>query len=61
MFSDSQAKKFVGKKWRIILPLTKLSTDDFFYQRNFMPTFVSSDKVTKYGALKLIHDIKSSY
>ena len=26
-FSDSQAKKIVGKKWRIILTVTKLFTD----------------------------------
>ena len=28
MFSDSPAKKFVGKKWRIILPVTKFFTDE---------------------------------
>ena len=28
MFSDSQAKKLVGKKWRIILPVTKFCTDE---------------------------------
>ena len=28
MFSDSQEKKIVGKKWRIILPLTKFFTDE---------------------------------
>ena len=39
MFSDSQAKKFVGKRWRIILPVTKFFIDDLFCQRNFMPTF----------------------
>ena len=39
MFSGSQAKKFVGKKSRIILPVTKFFTEDFFYRRNFMPTF----------------------
>ena len=27
MFSDSQAKKLVGKKWRIILQVTKLFAD----------------------------------
>ena len=26
-FSDSQAKKFVDKKWRIILPVAKSFTD----------------------------------
>ena len=35
LFSDSQAKKFVSKKW-IILPLTK-----------FYANFFSSDKVIK--------------
>ena len=44
MFSDSQAILFVGKKLRIILPVTKIFTNDFFYQPNFMPTFFS-DKV----------------
>ena len=39
MFSDSQAKKFVGKRWRIILPVTKFFIDDLFCQRNFMLTF----------------------
>ena len=39
MFSDSQAKEFVGKKWRIILPVTKFFTDDFFYRWNFLSTF----------------------
>ena len=29
MFSDSQKKDIVGKKWRIILSMTKLFTDDF--------------------------------
>ena len=36
MFSDNQAKKFVGKKWRIILLVT-----NFFCRRNFMPVFFS--------------------
>ena len=31
MFSDSQAKKFVGKKSQTILPVTKFFTDGFFY------------------------------
>ena len=39
MFSDSQANKIVGKKWRIILQVAKCFSEDFFYQRNFMPTF----------------------
>ena len=29
MFSDIQVKKFLGKKWRIILPVTNVFTDDF--------------------------------
>ena len=45
MYSYSQVKKIVGKKWQIILPVTKFLTDDFFYRRNFMPTYFSSDKV----------------
>ena len=45
LFSDSQAKKFFGKKWRIILPVTKYFTDDFFYRQNFMPTFFTDDVV----------------
>ena len=32
-------KKFVGKKWRIILPVTNFFTDDIFYRQNFIPTF----------------------
>ena len=28
MFSESQAKKFVGKKWRINLRVTNLFTDE---------------------------------
>ena len=28
MFSDSQAKKFVGKKWQVILQVTKFFTDE---------------------------------
>ena len=27
-FSDSKAKKFVGKNWQIILPVTKFFTDE---------------------------------
>ena len=38
MLSDNQAKNFVGKKWRIALPVTKFFTNNLFYQRNFMPT-----------------------
>ena len=45
MFWDSQAKKFVGKKWRIISPVKKFFTHDCFYRRNFMATFFSSNKV----------------
>ena len=30
MFSDSQAKKFDGKKWRNVLPVTNNFTDGFF-------------------------------
>ena len=29
MFSDSQAKKFVGKKWRITLPVATFYADFF--------------------------------
>ena len=32
IFSDSQAKKFVGKEW-IILPLTKFYADFFSYNK----------------------------
>ena len=39
MFSDNQAKKFVGKKWGIALLVTKFFTNNLFYQRNFMLTF----------------------
>ena len=39
MFLDSLAKKYVGKKWRIIFPVTKFFADFFFYRRNFMPPF----------------------
>ena len=39
MFSDSQAKNFVGKKWRIILPVAKFITNDILNRRNFIPTF----------------------
>ena len=28
MFSDSQTKKFVGKKWQITLPVTRFFTND---------------------------------
>ena len=37
MFPDSQAKKTVGKKWRVILQVTKFFTDEilcrFFFFR----------------------------
>ena len=46
MFSDSQAKEFVGKKWGIILPVTKFFTDYFFLPTKFYADFFSSDKVT---------------
>ena len=36
MFSDSQAKKFVGKKLRIILSVTKFFTDEILC-RLFFP------------------------
>ena len=39
MFSDSQAKKIVGKKWRIILPAT------IFLQTKFYADFFSFHKV----------------
>ena len=39
MFSDSEAKKLFGKKWRIILLVTKFFTEYFFYWQNFMKTF----------------------
>ena len=39
MFSDSQAKKVVGKKWRIILPVTTSFTDEILCD------IFSSDKV----------------
>ena len=39
LFLDIQAKKFFGKKWRFILPLTKYFTDDFLYRQNFMGAF----------------------
>ena len=29
-FSDSQAKKIAGKKWRIVLPAPTFFTDDVF-------------------------------
>ena len=44
MFSDSQVKRIIGKKWRIILPVTKLFTDDFFTDEIYAD-FISSDKV----------------
>ena len=40
LFSDIQAKKFVVKKWRSFL--------QFFYQRNFMPTFFLPIKYVTY-------------
>ena len=30
-----QGKKFVGKKWRIILPVTKFFTDEILYRLFF--------------------------
>ena len=33
-------KKFVGKKWLIILAVTKFFTHDFLHRRNFMPTIL---------------------
>ena len=41
MFSDTQAKKIVGKKWRIILAVTK-----FCLSAKFYAAFFSSDKVS---------------
>ena len=45
MFSDSQAKKFVGKKSQTIFPVTKFFTDGFFFLTKFYVNFFSSDKV----------------
>ena len=45
MFSDSHAKKFFGKKWRIIFPVTKLFTDDLLLPKKIYADFFSSDKV----------------
>ena len=39
MFSDSQAKKFAGKKWRVILPVATSFTDEILCD------IFSSDKV----------------
>ena len=44
MFSDSQAKKLIGKMWRIILPMIKFFTDYFFLPK-FYDDFFSSDRV----------------
>ena len=46
MFSDSQAKKIVGKKWRTILSVTKYFIDDFF----------SPDKLVAFSVLAGPHN-----
>ena len=50
MFSDSQAKRFVGKKWQVILPVTKFFTDDFLSTK-FYADFFSSVKVNCFGQI----------
>ena len=44
MFLDSLAKKYVGKKWRIIFPVTKFFAD-FFSTDEILCRLFSSDKV----------------
>ena len=41
MFSDTQVKKIVGKKWQIILAVTK-----FCLSAKFYAVFFSTDKVS---------------
>ena len=48
MFSDNQAQKSVGKKWRIILPVTKCFTDEFY--ADYVDFIFPSDKVTLHGS-----------
>ena len=41
-----KAKKFVGKKWRIILPVLKFFTNDFLLPTKFYANLFSCDKVS---------------
>ena len=47
MFSDNQAKKFVGKKWRIALLVTKFFTNNLFLPTRFYADFFPSNKVVE--------------
>ena len=45
MLSEGQARKVVGKKLRIILPVTTFYTDDFLLLMKIYAEFFSFDEV----------------